>query len=319
MNAVTEGRKVLLEIADLKVHFEIKDGKQWFWQPPKTLKAVDGVTLRLYEGETLGVVGESGCGKSTFARAIIGLVKATDGHVAWLGKELLGMKPDEWRAVRSDIQMIFQDPLASLNPRMTIGEIIAEPLRTYHPKMSRQEVRERVKAMMLKVGLLPNLINRYPHEFSGGQCQRIGIARALILEPKLIICDEPVSALDVSIQAQVVNLMKDIQQETGTAYLFIAHDLSMVKYISDRIGVLHLGHLLETGTTEEIFENPVHPYTRSLLSAIPLPNPVVEKRRVAETYDYATSGIDYNKGTDHHVSGSHYVKCTDEEFAKWCK
>lgn len=198
MNAVTEGRKVLLEIADLKVHFEIKDGKQWFWQPPKTLKAVDGVTLRLYEGETLGVVGESGCGKSTFARAIIGLVKATDGHVAWLGKELLGMKPDEWRAVRSDIQMIFQDPLASLNPRMTIGEIIAEPLRTYHPKMSRQEVRERVKAMMLKVGLLPNLINRYPHEFSGGQCQRIGIARALILEPKLIICDEPVSALDVN-------------------------------------------------------------------------------------------------------------------------
>ena len=319
MNAVTEGRKVLLEIADLKVHFEIKDGKQWFWQPPKTLKAVDGVTLRLYEGETLGVVGESGCGKSTFARAIIGLVKATDGHVAWLGKELLGMKPDEWRAVRSDIQMIFQDPLASLNPRMTIGEIIAEPLRTYHPKMSRQEVRERVKAMMLKVGLLPNLINRYPHEFSGGQCQRIGIARALILEPMLIICDVPVSALDVSIQAQVVNLMKDIQQETGTAYLFIAHDLSMVKYISDRIGVLHLGHLLETGTTEEIFEHPIPPYTRSLLSAIPLPNPEVEKRRVAETYDYATSGIDYSKGTSHHVEGSHYVKCTDEEFAKWCK
>ncbi len=153
----------------------------------KTLKAVDGVTLRLYEGETLGVVGESGCGKSTFARAIIGLVKATDGKVAWLGKDLLGMKQEEWRDVRSDIQMIFQDPLASLNPRMTIGEIIAEPLRTYHPKMPRQEVRDRVKAMMMKVGLLPNLINRYPHEFSGGQCQRIGIARALILEPKLII------------------------------------------------------------------------------------------------------------------------------------
>ncbi|EAY93131.1 hypothetical protein OsI_14937 [Oryza sativa Indica Group] len=167
MNALDETRNVLLEIADLKVHFDIKDGKQWFWQPPKTLKAVDGVTLRLYEGETLGVVGESGCGKSTFARAIIGLVKATDGKVAWLGKDLLGMKPDEWRDVRSDIQMIFQDPLASLNPRMTIGEIIAEPLRTYHPKMPRQEVRDRVKAMMLKVGLLPNLINRYPHEFSG--------------------------------------------------------------------------------------------------------------------------------------------------------
>ena len=169
------------------------------------------------------------------------------------------------------------------------------------------------------MGLAPEHAERYPHQFSGGQRQRVGIARALIMNPKLIIADECISALDVSIQAQVVNLMKDIQQETGTAYLFIAHDLSMVKYISDRIGVLHLGHLLETGTTEEIFENPIHPYTRSLLSAIPLPNPVVEKHRVAETYDYATSGIDYNKGTDHHVSGSHYVKCTDEEFAKWCK
>ncbi|RIF26867.1 murein tripeptide/oligopeptide ABC transporter ATP-binding protein OppF, partial [Shigella sonnei] len=253
MNAVTEGRKVLLEIADLKVHFEIKDGKQWFWQPPKTLKAVDGVTLRLYEGETLGVVGESGCGKSTFARAIIGLVKATGGHVAWLGKELLGMKPDEWRAVRSDIQMIFQDPLASLNPRMTIGEIIAEPLRTYHPKMSRQEVRERVKAMMLKVGLLPNLINRYPHEFSGGQCQRIGIARALILEPKLIICDEPISALDVSIQAQVVNLLQQLQREMGLSLIFIAHDLAVVKHISDRVLVMYLGHAVELGTYDEVY------------------------------------------------------------------
>ncbi|EFB1386950.1 ABC transporter ATP-binding protein [Escherichia coli] len=252
MNAVTEGRKVLLEIADLKVHFEIKDGKQWFWQPPKTLKAVDGVTLRLYEGETLGVVGESGCGKSTFARAIIGLVKATDGHVAWLGKELLGMKPDEWRAVRSDIQMIFQDPLASLNPRMTIGEIIAEPLRTYHPKMSRQEVRERVKAMMLKVGLLPNLINRYPHEFSGGQCQRIGIARALILEPKLIICDEPVSALAV------------------------------VKHISDRVLVMYLGHAVELGTYDEVYHNPLHPYTRALMSAVPIPDPDLEKNKTIQ-------------------------------------
>lgn len=247
MNAVIEQRKVLLEIADLKVHFDIKEGKQWFWQPPKTLKAVDGVTLRLYEGETLGVVGESGCGKSTFARAIIGLVKATDGKVAWLGKDLLGMKADEWREVRSDIQMIFQDPLASLNPRMTIGEIIAEPLRTYHPKLSRQDVRDRVKAMMLKVGLLPNLINRYPHEFSGGQCQRIGIARALILEPKLIICDEPVSALDVSIQAQVVNLLQQLQREMGLSLIFIAHDLAVVKHISDRVLVMYLGHAVELG------------------------------------------------------------------------
>ena len=243
MNAVTEGRKVLLEIADLKVHFEIKDGKQWFWQPPKTLKAVDGVTLRLYEGETLGVVGESGCGKSTFARAIIGLVKATDGHVAWLGKELLGMKPDEWRAVRSDIQMIFQDPLASLNPRMTIGEIIAEPLRTYHPKMSRQEVRERVKA---------------------------------------IICDEPVSALDVSIQAQVVNLLQQLQREMGLSLIFIAHDLAVVKHISDRVLVMYLGHAVELGTYDEVYHNPLHPYTRALMSAVPIPDPDLEKNKTIQ-------------------------------------
>ena len=312
-------KKLLLEVSDLKVHFHIKSDKAWPWAKPSALKAVDGVTLRLYEGETLGVVGESGCGKSTFARALIGLVPATDGKVVWLGQDLTKLDQNALREKRKEIQMIFQDPLASLNPRMTIGDIIAEPLITFYPKLPREEVKEKVRAMMTKVGLLPNLVNRYPHEFSGGQCQRIGIARALIVEPKLVICDEPVSALDVSIQAQVVNLMKDIQQETGTAYLFIAHDLSMVKYISDRIGVLHLGHLLETGTTEEIFEHPIHPYTRSLLSAIPLPNPVVEKRRVAETYDYAASGIDYSLGTSHHVAGSHYVKCTDAEFAQWCR
>lgn len=182
---------------------------------------------------------------------------------------------------------------------------------------SRAEREKKVEEILAKVGLAPEHASRYPHQFSGGQRQRVGIARALIMNPKLIIADECISALDVSIQAQVVNLMKDIQQETGTAYLFIAHDLSMVKYISDRIGVLHLGHLLETGTTEEIFEHPIHPYTRSLLSAIPAPNPIVEKNRVAESYDYKTSGIDYNKGTNHLVSGSHYVKCTDEEFKKW--
>jgi oligopeptide transport system ATP-binding protein len=179
------------------------------------------------------------------------------------------------------------------------------------------EREEKIKSILAKVGLSPEHATRYPHQFSGGQRQRVGIARALIMNPKLIIADECISALDVSIQAQVVNLMKDIQQETGAAYLFIAHDLSMVKYISDRIGVLHLGHLLETGTKDEIFDNPVHPYTRSLLSAIPAPNPKVEKQRVAESYDYKTSGIDYNQGTEHLVSGSHYVKCTDEEFAKW--
>ena len=219
----------------------------------------------------------------------------------------------------NEMAMIFQDPMASLNPRKKVEDIIGEGLDIHHLCKTQAERREKVEKILAKVGLAPEHAERYPHQFSGGQRQRVGIARALIMNPKLIIADECISALDVSIQAQVVNLMKDIQQETGTAYLFIAHDLSMVKYISDRIGVLHLGHLLETGTTEEIFEHPIHPYTRSLLSAIPLPNPVVEKRRVAETYDYATSGIDYSKGTSHLVSGSHYVKCTDEEFAKWCK
>ena len=184
---------------------------------------------------------------------------------------------------------------------------------------NRSEREEMIKNILAKVGLAPEHASRFPHLFSGGQRQRVGIARALIMNPKLVIADECISALDVSIQAQVVNLMKDIQKETGTAYLFIAHDLSMVKYISDRIGVLHLGHLLEPGTTEEIFENPNHPYTRSLLSAIPEPNPILEKQRVAESYDYTTSGIDYNKGTNHLVSGKHYVKCTDEEFEKWTK
>ncbi|WP_391529302.1 murein tripeptide/oligopeptide ABC transporter ATP binding protein OppF [Photorhabdus akhurstii] len=277
-----EERRVLLEVADLKVHFDIKDGKQWFWQPTKTLKAVDGVTLRLYEGETLGVVGESGCGKSTFARAIIGLVKSSGGSVTWLGKSLLDMDDKQWRDIRSDIQMIFQDPLASLNPRMTIGDIIAEPLRTYHSKMKEPEIKERVKTMMMKVGLLPNLINRYPHEFSGGQCQRIGIARALILEPKLVICDEPVSALDVSIQAQVVNLLQELQREMGLSLIFIAHDLAVVKHISDRVLVMYLGHAVELGTYDEVYHNPQHPYTKALMSAVPVPDPDKERNKHIE-------------------------------------
>ena len=287
--------------------------------PHAEVHAVDDVNFTLRRGRTFGLVGESGCGKSSCARTIIRIYEPSQGKIIFNGQDIAHLKPRQMQPVRRNMQMIFQDPYASLNARMTVRDIIAEPLKAHHVCKSKQEVDEKVFAMLNRVGLTAEHAGRYAHEFSGGQRQRVGIARALIMNPKLIIADECISALDVSIQAQVVNLMKDIQQETGTAYLFIAHDLSMVKYISDRIGVLHLGHLLETGTTEEIFEHPIHPYTRSLLSAIPLPNPVVEKRRVAETYDYATSGIDYSKGTSHHVEGSHYVKCTDEEFAKWCK
>lgn len=227
------------------------------------------------------------------------------------------MSKGDNRSLRTQMQMIFQDPMASLNPRKKIGDIIGEGLDIHHTCKTSAEREEKIKSILKKVGLAPEHATRYPHQFSGGQRQRVGIARALIMNPKLIIADECISALDVSIQAQVVNLMKDVQQETDTAYLFIAHDLSMVKYISDRIGVLHLGHLLETGTTEEIFSNPIHPYTRSLLSAIPAPNPVVEKNRIALSYDYKTSGIDYGQETDHLVDGTHYVKCTDEEFRQW--
>ena len=294
----------LLKVEGLKQYFKVNKNF--------TVKAVDDVSFEIYPGETYGLVGESGSGKSTIGRSIIRLYDPTTGKITFDGQDISGrLTHAQNNTLRTQMQMIFQDPMASLNPRKKVEDIIGEGLDIHHMYKTQDERREKVEKILEKVGLAPEHAERYPHQFSGGQRQRVGIARALIMNPKLIIADECISALDVSIQAQVVNLMKDIQQETGTAYLFIAHDLSMVKYISDRIGVLHLGHLLETG--------PIHPYTRSLLSAIPLPNPVVEKRRVAETYDYATSGIDYSKGTSHLVSGSHYVKCTDEEFAKWCK
>nr|WP_238116892.1 murein tripeptide/oligopeptide ABC transporter ATP binding protein OppF [Vibrio cincinnatiensis] len=273
---------LLLDVHDLKVHFSILPQSAWPWTKPATLKAVDGVSIRLYEGETLGVVGESGCGKSTFARAIIGLVQATQGNVVWLGQDLTKMPAKLRRQTRKDMQMIFQDPLASLNPRMTVGDIIAEPLHTFYPELTKAQVKERVKAMMDKVGLLPNVINRYPHEFSGGQCQRIGIARALILNPKMIICDEPVSALDVSIQAQVVNLLKELQQELGLSLVFIAHDLSVVKHISDRVLVMYLGNSVELGEAKALFADPKHPYTKALMSAVPIPDPEIERNKTIE-------------------------------------
>ena len=302
----------LLKVENLVQHFPVSR--------TYTVKAVNGVSFNIYPGETYGLVGESGSGKTTIGRSIIRLYNPTDGRITFNGKVISGALDRNTRSmIRSDMQMIFQDPMASLNPRKKVGDIISEGMDIHHRFANRQEREEKISEMLKKVGLSPEHAARYPHQFSGGQRQRVGIARALIMNPKLIIADECISALDVSIQAQVVNLMKDIQEETQCAYLFIAHDLSMVKYISDRIGVLHLGYMVESGTKEEIFSHPVHPYIKSLLSAIPHPNPVVEKHRVALTYNYATSDIDYAKGTEHSVGGTHTVLATDEEFDAWTK
>lgn len=300
----------ILKVRGLKQYFEIS-GRF-------TVRAVDGVDFVIYPGETYGLVGESGSGKSTIGRSLIRLYDPTAGHIEFDGMDISGrMSRAGTERLRTEMQMIFQDPMACLNPRKKVGQIIAQGLDIHHLYRTRAEREDKVAAMLEKVGLAPEHADRYPHQFSGGQRQRVGIARALIMDPKLVIADECISALDVSIQAQVVNLMKDLQAQTGTTYLFIAHDLSMVKYISDRIGVLHLGHLVETGTTEEIFENPVHPYTQSLLSAIPRPNPRVEKGRVAQSYDCKAEGVDYHKGTRHHLGGQHYVLATPEELARW--
>ncbi|MCB6182679.1 murein tripeptide/oligopeptide ABC transporter ATP binding protein OppF [Leeia sp. TBRC 13508] len=274
--------EIILSVTDLKVHFHIKDRQAWPWTPARTLKAVDGVSLTLRAGETLGVVGESGCGKSTLARGILNLIPRTAGEVVWMGKTMNPSDQAAWQAARKDMQMIFQDPLASLDPRMTIGQIIAEPLRIHHPSLSKEEVMAKVRQVMKEVGLTEQQINRYPHEFSGGQCQRIGIARALILEPKLIICDEPVSALDVSIQAQIVNLLKDLQRRKGLALIFIAHDLAVVKHISDRILVMYLGRAMELAEKADLYASPQHPYTKALLSAIPIPEPKLEREKVIQ-------------------------------------
>ena len=271
----------LLHVKDLSVIFPITPKGAWPWTPPLELKAVKDVNFDLAPGETLGIVGESGSGKSTLARAIVGTVPTSHGKVVWEGTDLGQMDQKSRRAHRRDVQMIFQDPLAALNPRMNVGEIIAEPLITHFPNTPKAEVRAKVQGLMKKFGQLPNLVNRYPHEFSGGQCQRIGIARALILNPKLLICDEPVSALDVSVQAQVVNLLKDLQKEFGLSLIFIAHDLSVVKHISTRIAVMYLGRLMETAPAKPLIENPQHPYTKALVSSVPIPDPETEANRRA--------------------------------------
>ena len=329
--------KNLLEVSHLKQYFPVHQG---FKTIP--LKAVDDISFAIKPGETLGLVGESGCGKTTVGRTLLRLYQPTAGRIVFDGKVLfdsgeqydengrlivdangkpvLGKKVDvDMLPYRRQMQMVFQDPYSSLNPRMTVEDIIGEPLDVHKLYANKKERREKILNLMELVGLNAEHAMRYAHEFSGGQRQRIGIARALAVNPKFIVCDEPVSALDVSIQAQVVNLMKDIQQETGTAYLFIAHDLSMVKYISDRIGVLHLGHLLETGTTEEIFANPIHPYTRSLLSAIPMPSPRRERQKKLLVYDPSIHDYSVDKPVWEEIANGHFVYGNQKELEGYRK
>lgn len=269
--------EIILRVNNLKKHFPITSGII-FQRQVGAVKAVDGVSFDVYRGETLGLVGESGCGKSTTGRTILQLYKPTDGAVLFEGVDLASLGAGEMRRMRRELQMIFQDPYASLNPRMNVGRIVSEPL-VVHNVGTEAERKERVAYLLEKVGLNPYYVNRYPHEFSGGQRQRIGIARALALDPSLIVCDEPISALDVSIQAQVVNLLEDLQAELGLTYIFIAHDLSMIRHICDRVAVMYMGRIMEMAETDELYDNPQHPYTRLLLSAVPIPDPEVERGR----------------------------------------
>jgi len=264
--------KPVLRVQDLVVRFSDHSGGL-FRRQQRELKAVDGISFDLDEGETLGIVGESGCGKSTLARAILGLVQPYRGRVLWMDEDITRLDTEHMRQKRKELQIVFQDPRASLDPRMTAGAIIAEPLWTFYPHMERLQVEERTRGMMKMVGLLPNQINRYPHEFSGGQCQRIGIARSLVLNPKLLICDEPVSALDVSIQAQIVNLLRDLQKKLGLALIFIAHDLSIVRHISDRVMVMYMGRSMELADKDALYRRPYHPYTLALMKSVPVPDP----------------------------------------------
>ncbi|WP_323015461.1 oligopeptide/dipeptide ABC transporter ATP-binding protein [Devosia sp.] len=266
----------LIEIRDLKKTFSIAGV---LFSRRLTLTALSDINFTVRQGETLGIVGESGCGKSTLGRCILQLLSPDEGQVLWLGQDLTRLPAEAMRKRRADLQIIFQDPLASLNPRMTVGDIIADPLRTLRPELNGAQRRERVLRIMEAVGLLPEMINRYPHEFSGGQAQRIGIARALVTEPKLIVCDEPVSALDVSIQAQILNLLAELKDEFGLTLIFISHNLSVVRHVSDRILVLYLGRIVELATGDEIYEAPRHPYTRALLTAVPVPDPKLARLR----------------------------------------
>ncbi|MCL6570832.1 MAG: ATP-binding cassette domain-containing protein [Bacillus sp. (in: Bacteria)] len=304
-------REKLLEVKNLQKHFSV--GRK------NIIKAVDGVTFDVYKGETFGLVGESGCGKSTTGRTIIRLYDATGGEVKFNNEDVHGKKSKEQlRKFNRKMQMIFQDPSSSLNPRMTVLDIIAEGLDVHKLVKNDTERKQRVEELLEAVGLNKEHATRFPHEFSGGQRQRIGIARALAVEPEFIIADEPISALDVSIQAQVVNLLKKLQKERGLTYLFIAHDLSMVKYISDRIGVMFRGNLVELADSDEVYNNPIHPYTKSLLSAIPLPDPRYERTRKRIPYD-ASNHDSSDQSELREIKPGHFVRCTKLEFEQYKK
>ena len=305
-------RAVLLDVRNLSKHFRINRNY--------TVQAVNRISFQIYKGETYSLVGESGSGKSTTGRTIIRLYNLTEGNIKFADQDISGdLNKSASRFLHTNMQMIFQDPMSCLNPRKKVIDIIAHGLDVYKMYDSKQEREEKVYSILGKVGLSREHATRYPHQFSGGQRQRIGIARALIMQPQLIIADECISALDVSIQAQVVNLMKDLQDDLKITYLFIAHDLAMVKYLSSRIGVMHCGHIVETGTTDEIFAHPVHPYTKSLLSSIPEPNPFSVRKKKAVYYDNSEMGIDYEQGQTFSLSDTHQVIATEEEFQEWVK
>ena len=277
-SAATQSEDIILEVKNLKMYFPVGSGFL-SRKPVGYVKAVDDVSFTVKRGETLGLVGESGCGKTTTGRSILQLYKPTAGQVIFDGQDLTSMNTKTMRGMRREMQVIFQDPYSSLNPRMTAGNIIGEPLIVHGLVANKTEYRDKVADLLTNVGLNPYMADRFPHEFSGGQRQRIGVARALSVSPKFIVADEPVSALDVSIQAQIINLLEDLQEQFNLTYLFIAHDLSVVRHISDRVGVMYLGHLVEMAERNEIYRNPIHPYTKALLSAVPIPDPVLDAQR----------------------------------------